>query len=165
MFSKHASPSDGALRAADLLLEARQHERYGRVRKAMDCYVAAIAEAAYSGASVAQAVGLRRLGVLHHRRNETAAARETCQSSIELAMRAGESSIAAEAMVALGNVELAHRNVAAARDTYHQALAALGDDSHELRARIERYLATLGNAQAEREDPPADEPSSAHRAA
>ena len=164
MFSKSGTPSDGALRAAELLLEARQHERFGRLREAMDCYVAAIAEAAYCGAAVAQAVGLRRLGVLHHRRNETAAARESCQSSIELAMRAGESSIAAEAMIALGNIELAHRNVAAARDTYHQALAALGDDSHELRARIEHYLAILGSAPAERDPAPAGDPAPAHAA-
>ena len=149
MVSKNNSPSDGALRAAELLLEAREHERYGRVREAMDCYVAAIAEAAWCGAAVAQAVGLRRLGALHHRRNETAAARETCKSSIELAMGAGESSIAAEAMVILGHLELAHRNIAAARDTFSQALAALGDDSHELRARIEHYLTLLASASAE----------------
>ncbi|MGH7537053.1 MAG: HD domain-containing phosphohydrolase [Gemmatimonadales bacterium] len=142
--SPERNPSDGALRAAELLHDARQHERAGRVPAAMDCYIAAIAEAAWSGAWAAQAAALRRLGVLHHHRNEPAAARETCRTSYDVALRAGDSVLAAEALNALGGFELECGNLATARDTYGQALA-LGGENDELRARIEQNLGILAN--------------------
>ncbi|MGH7613478.1 MAG: hypothetical protein ACREMW_05450 [Gemmatimonadales bacterium] len=152
---------EGVLRTAELLLEARQHERAGRISEAMDFCMAAVAEAAWCGAWAAQAVGLRRLGMLHHHRNELAAARETCRSSVEVALRAGEPTIAVEALLSLGNFELASGNVAAARDTYHEALAALGDEHPELRARIERDLALLAVEQSK----PRPSEQTGHRAA
>jgi phage shock protein A len=152
---------EGVLRTAELLLEARQHERAGRIREAMDLCMAAVAEAAWCGAWAAQAVGLRRLGMLHHHRNELAAARESCRSSVDVALRAGEPAIAVEALLSLGNFELASGNLAAARDTYHEALAALRDEYPELRARIERDLALLATEQAKHR--PAE--ATAHRAA
>jgi phage shock protein A len=139
---------EGVLRTAELLLEARQHERAGRIQEAMDLCMAAVAEAAWCGAWAAQAVGLRRLGMLHHHRNELTAARDTCRSSVEVALRAGEPAIAVEALLSLGNFELASGNIAAARDTYHEALAALRDEHPELRARIERDLALLADEQS-----------------
>ena len=152
---------EGVLRTSELLLEARQHERAGRIREAMDHCMAAVAEAAWCGAWAAQAVGLRRLGMLHHHRNELAAARDTCRSSVEVALRAGETTIAVEALLSLGNFELASGNVAAARATYHEALAALRDEHPELRARIERDLALLANEQTTHD--PSE--NTAHRAA
>lgn len=145
MSAKHV---DGVLRTAELLQEARQHERAGRIREAMDCCMAAVAEAAWCGAWAAQAVGLRRLGVLHHQRNELPAARETCRTSVEVAMRAGEPTIAVEALLALGNFEGLHGNLAAARDAFNEALVALGDERPEMRARIEHHLAQLEESQA-----------------
>jgi phage shock protein A len=109
----------------------------------MDCCMAAVAEAAWCGAWAAQAVGLRRLGTLHHHRNELAAARESWRTSVEVAMRAGETAIAAEALISIGNVELALGNVPAARDAYREGLTALGNDHQALRSRIERDLASL----------------------
>jgi tetratricopeptide (TPR) repeat protein len=149
--SPQKTPLDGVLRTAELLLAARQHERAGRVREAMDCCMAAVAEAAWCGAWAAQAVGLRRLGALHHHRNELAAARESWRTSVEVAMRAGESAIAVEALISLGNVELALGNFAMARDAYREGLAALGEDHQALRARIERDLASLAEMEAKRE--------------
>lgn len=134
---------DGVLRTAELLQEARQHERAGRIREAMDCCMAAVAEAAWCGAWAAQAVGLRRLGVLHHQRNELAAARETCRTSVEVALRAGEPTIAVEALLALGNFEVTHGYIDAARDCYNEALTALGDDASPLRGRIEYQIELL----------------------
>ena len=144
--AEQGTPADGALRAAELLHEARQHEREGRLPKAMDCYVAAIAEAAWSGAWVAQAISLRRLGMLHYHRNEPAAARESCRTSYDVALRAGDSALAAEAMSALGSFELECGDLVAARDTYREALA-LGGHSSELRARIEQSLSILADVQ------------------
>ena len=138
-----AKQVDGVLRTAELLQEARQHERAGRIREAMDCCMAAVAEAAWCGAWAAQAVGLRRLGVLHHQRNELAAARETCRTSVEVALRAGEPTIAVEALLALGNFEVTHGQADAARECYNEALTALGDDASELRGRIEYQIAIL----------------------
>ena len=134
---------DGVLRTAELLQEARQHERAGRIREAMDCCMAAVAEAAWCGAWAAQAVGLRRLGVLHHQRNELAAARETCRTSVEVALRAGEPTIAVEALLALGNFEASHGHIAAARDCYNEALEALGDERSEMHGRIEYQMELL----------------------
>lgn len=141
-------PMDGVLRTAELLLEARRHERGGRIREAMDCCMAAVAEAAWCGAWAAQAVGLRRLGVLHHQRNELPAARETCRTSVEVALRAGEPSIAVEALIALGDLEFEHGNLSAARDNFNEALAAIRDDRPEARIRLEERLARLAEAQA-----------------
>ena len=139
---------DGVLRTAELLQEARQHERAGRIREAMDCCMAAVAEAAWCGAWAAQAVGLRRLGVLHHQRNELAAARETCRTSVEVALRAGEPTIAVEALLALGNFETTHGHIAAARDCFHEALEAIGEERSELRGRIEYQIELLEKTQA-----------------
>ncbi len=144
------SPLDGVLRTADLLLAARQHERAGRVREAMDCCMAAVAEAAWCGAWAAQAVGLRRLGTLHQHRNEMAAARESWRTSVEVAMRAGESAIAVEALISLGNVELALGNFSGAREIFTEAIAALGEEHPELRTRIERNLGKLAELEAKR---------------
>ena len=138
-----AKQMDGVLRTAELLQEARQHERAGRIREAMDCCMAAVAEAAWCGAWAAQAVGLRRLGVLHHQRNELAAARETCRTSVEVALRAGEPTIAVEALLALGNFEATHGHLDAARACYNEALTALENESSELRGRIEYQIQLL----------------------
>lgn len=151
---KHRPPLDAVLRTAELLLAARHHERAGRLREAIDCCMAAVAEAAWCGAWAAQAVGLRRLGALHHHRNELAAARESWRTSVEVAMRAGETAIAAEALISIGNVELALGNVPAARDAYREGLAALGDDHHALRARIERDMASLPNTEPRPQNEP-----------
>jgi len=134
---------DGVLRTAELLQEARLHERAGRIREAMDCCMAAVAEAAWCGAWAAQAVGLRRLGVLHHQRNEMAAARETCRTSVEVALRAGEPTIAVEALLALGNFESSHGQIEASRSAYQEALEAIGDERPELRERILQQLNLL----------------------
>ena len=139
-----AKYADGVLRTAELLQAARHHERLGHISEAMDCCMAAVAEAAWCGAWAAQAVGLRRLGVLHHRRNEVAAARETCRTAVEVAIRAGEPTIAVEALLALGNFEAAHGNLAVARAAYNEALEALGDDRSPTRARIEHHIDLLG---------------------
>lgn len=143
-----ARTADGVLRTAELLLEARRHERAGRIREAMDCCMAAVAEAAWCGAWAAQAVGLRRLGVLHNQRNEIPAARETCRTSVEVALRAGEPSIAVEALLALGDLELEHGNFTAAQESYQEALTALHEERTEVRTRIDERLARLAEARA-----------------
>lgn len=142
------APVDGVLRYAELLHEAREYERSGQVPKAIDCYMAAIAEAGWSGVWAAQAVGLRRLAVLYHQRNEQAAAREACRTSYDVALRAGDSVLAAEALQALADFELRCGNLATARDTYRQALT-LGGENDDLRTRIDRSLCLLATVQGD----------------
>lgn len=142
------APVDGVLRYAELLHEAREHERTGQVPKAIDCYMAAIAEAGWSGVWAAQAVGLRRLAVLYHQRNEQAAAREACRTSYDVALRAGDSVLAAEALHALADFELRCGNLTTARDTYRQALT-LGGENDDLRTRIDRSLCLLATVQGD----------------
>lgn len=139
---------DGTLRAAELLREARYHERSGRLTEAMDCCVAAIAEASWSGAWAAQTVGLRRLSVLHHQRGEPAAARETCRTSYEVALAAGDGTLAAEALNTLARFELECGNLTIARAAFEQALA-LARESEELSGRIAQNLGTLANLQGD----------------
>ncbi|OFV88112.1 MAG: hypothetical protein A3J75_04430 [Acidobacteria bacterium RBG_16_68_9] len=67
---------------------------------------------------------------------------------MEVARRAGEPSIAVEALLALGDLELEHRNFPAAQDSYQEALASLPDERDELRARVEERLARLAEARA-----------------
>ena len=142
------APVDGVLRYAELLQEAREYERAGHVPKAIDCYMGAIAEAGWSGVWAAQAVGLRRLAVLYHQHNEQAAARETCRTSYDVALRAGDSVLAAEALHALADFELRCGNLATARDTYRQALT-LGGENDDLRTRIDRSLCLLATVQGD----------------
>ncbi|MGH7538853.1 MAG: hypothetical protein ACREMF_09475, partial [Gemmatimonadales bacterium] len=122
--------------------------RLGRVPEAVDCYVAAIAEAGWSGAWTAQAVALRRLAVMYHQRNEHAAARQTCRTSFDVALQAGDPVLAAEALHTLAGFELECGNLGTARDAYRQALT-LGGESEILRARIEQSLGVLADVQSD----------------
>ncbi len=143
----NGSLSDGALHVAELLREARLHEQAGRLERAMDCYTAVIADSAWTSAWGAQAVGLRRLALLHHQRNESEAALETCRTSCEVALRAGDPELAAEAMNALGGFELERGSFETASDTFRKALGLAGENA-DLKSRIERNLDTLAEVQA-----------------
>jgi putative nucleotidyltransferase with HDIG domain len=134
--------------AADLLHEARQHERTGRVADAMERYNAAIGAAEEHGLWAVQAEALRRLGVCHHHRNEPGPARDACRKSYDVALRAGDQVLAAEAVNALGGFELESGNLDTARDTFRRALE-IGGRSDELRARIEQNLGILANVQGD----------------
>ena len=138
------SLSDGALRAAELLREARLHEQSGRLEKAMDCYTAAIADSAWTAAWAVQSVGLRRLALIHHQRNESDAAVETCRTSCEVALRAGDSELAAEALNALGAFEMERGSFETARETFQRALSLAGEND-ELTERIKRNLGILAD--------------------
>jgi hypothetical protein len=63
-------------------------------------------------------------------------------------LRAGEPSIAVEALLALGDLELEHGNLSAARDSFYEALGALPEERTDMRTRIEEHLARLAEAQA-----------------
>ena len=114
----------------------------------MQGYVAAVDAAQRNGEWALQAEALRRLAVLHHHRNEPDAARTAVQQSYDVATRAGDDVLAAEALNVLGGFALEGDDLGRARETFLRALA-LGGRSPELQARLEQNLGILANVQGD----------------
>ena len=139
---------DGARRARELLSDARAQERAGCVAEAMECYLASVAVADQSGERSVHAEALRRLGVLHHHRGESPAAREVCGKSFEVAVASGDDVLAAEAVNVLAGFDFEDGDIETARQGFHRALE-LGGKSSPLRARIEQNLGILATIQGQ----------------
>src|SRR3989454_3614337 len=90
--------------AADLLYEARARERAACIPEAIERFEAAIATAERTGERAVLAEALRRLAVVRHHRNETAAAWELCNRSYTVAGEQGSDFLAAEALNTLGGL-------------------------------------------------------------
>src|SRR5919109_950130 len=74
-------------RAGDLLQEARERERAGELRQAIERYHAAIAAAETGEEWAVLAEALRRLAIVHQQRDESAQAHELCRRSYDVASR------------------------------------------------------------------------------
>ena len=74
--------------------EARAHERSGAIAEAFSCYRDAAEAAGASGDHAIEAEVLRRLAVLHHRRNERDTATELATRSHAIALEIGDSVLA-----------------------------------------------------------------------
>ena len=92
------------------------------------------------------AESLRRLGILHHQRNEPVLAREMCERSHTIAIEIGNPVLAAEALNALGGFDFEGGSIEAARKRFEEALE-LGGASPDLRGRTEQNLGILANVQ------------------
>jgi putative nucleotidyltransferase with HDIG domain len=114
--------------------------------EAMLCYQAAIEAAERDVERGVLAESLRRLGVVHHHRNEPARARELCERSFRTATDMGDAVLAAEALNALAGFDFEGGSIAAAREKFYRALE-LGKASPELRGRTEQNLGILANIQ------------------
>jgi putative nucleotidyltransferase with HDIG domain len=136
-----AAPEPAALAAA-LLEEAVRLDREGRAAEAGERYRAIIGGSAKPDPTFAEA--LRRLGVIHHRRNEPAAARDLCTRSFEVATALKNDRLAAEALNALAGFEMERGALDSAAEIYGRALALSGM-SNEVRGRIEQNLGILAN--------------------
>src|SRR6266487_2560482 len=88
--------------------------------------------------------GKARLAVIQHRRNQSAQARQLCTRSAAEARAAGNDVLAAEALNALGVINLELGALAEARSHFLRAVQ-LGGASRELRARVEQNLGILAN--------------------
>ena len=135
-----------ARRAADLLHDARAHERAACIPEAIRCYDAAIATADRTGERTILAEALRRLAVMRHLRNESTEARQLCRRSYSVACDAGNDLLAAEALNTLGGLDVQTGAIEDARSNFLQALAR-GGESRELRARVEQNLGIVANIQ------------------
>jgi len=80
------------------LEEARAHERSGAIAEAFAWYRDAAAAAGASGDHAIESEVLRRLAVLHHRRNERDTAIELATRSHAIALEIGDSVLAGEAL-------------------------------------------------------------------
>jgi putative nucleotidyltransferase with HDIG domain len=134
--------------AADILEEARAREWAARIREAIMCYEAAITRADQTGDRAVLAESLRRLAVIRYRQGESAGARELCRRSYAVARDAGNDVLAGQALNALGGFTLEAGALAEARQHFLQALE-VGNQSRELRARVEQNLGILANIQGD----------------
>jgi putative nucleotidyltransferase with HDIG domain len=144
-----AKPPDPELRpAGDLLRIGRAHDRAGRLDDAVAAYERAVAIGEQSGERAVLAEAQRRLGVVHHRRNNDTAARELCGKSYDGAVAMGDLVLAGEALNSLGGFDFEVGHMVAAHATYQKALA-LAFSSEELRGRIEQNLGIMATIQGD----------------
>jgi putative nucleotidyltransferase with HDIG domain len=114
--------------------------------EAVQCYEAAIEAAGRHGERGILAEALRRLGVVHHHRDQPEKARELCERSYKTALEIGDSVLAAEALNALAGFDFESGAIESAREKFYRALE-LGGASAELRGRTEQNLGILANIQ------------------
>lgn len=134
--------------AAELLREARDHERAGALPEAITAFEACIAAAEASKDDVVLAEALRRLAIVRHHRDDRPAARVLCQRSLEVATAAGQEGLAAEALNTMGGLELTGGSLVEARRLFLLAVER-GGESRELRSRVEQNLGIVANIQGE----------------
>jgi tetratricopeptide (TPR) repeat protein len=138
----------GPNRAAEFLREGRAHEQGGCIAEALQCYDAAVDAAQRPSERAIVAESLRRSGIVHHRRNEPALARQLCERSHKIALDLGDSVLAAEALNALAGFDLESGAMQSARDKFNEALE-LGRSDANLRGRAEQNLGILANVQGD----------------
>lgn len=136
----------GSHRAGELLREGRANERGGCIEEALQCYAAAIDAAEQGGDRAVLAESLRRIGILHHQRNERVLAHQFCERSHGIAIELGNAVLAAEALNALGGFDFERGAIEVAREKFEGALE-LGGGNPDLRGRAEQNLGILANIQ------------------
>jgi len=137
--------------AREMLRNGQSQDRAGRLDDALASYEQAVRLAEGSGEQAALVEALRRLGVVHHRRNEAERATELCRRSYREAVQLGDLVLAGEALNALAGFEFESGEIAAARGIYLNALALAGSAA-PLRGRIEQNLGILACIQGEHQE-------------
>src|ERR1044071_8852567 len=132
--------------AGDMLRRGWAEDRAGRLDDAVASYEQAVRLGEASGERALVVEALRRLGVVHHRRNEPELADELCRRSHNEAVQLGDLVLAGEALNALAGFEFERGEIAGARGIYQSALVLAGS-SNALRGRIEQNLGILASIQ------------------
>ncbi len=133
-------------RAGEVLRSARDHDRAGRLDLALADYDEAVRLSEKSGEKAILIEALRRLGVIHHRRNNRDLAGELCRRSYSIADDSGDRVQAGEALNALGGFDFEAGEMQAARRHLQRALALAGKQD-DLRGRIEQNLGVIASIQ------------------
>lgn len=131
-----------------MLRKGGAHDRAGRMADAVAAYEEAVRVAEQTGERAVLVEGLRRLGVVHHRRGQPELARALCRRSHEEALTLGDLTLAGESLNALAGFDVEQGEIASARATYAAALALAGS-SAVLRGRVEQNLGILTNIQGD----------------
>lgn len=130
-----------------LLEIGREYDRKGHLEETAAAYEAAIALARSAGDRRVAAEALRRLAVVHCRRQETDAAHAMCARSEALAREAGDSDLVAEALNTAGGLDLLDERFEQARAHFLEAAALAG--TPDLLGRIEQNLGTVASTQGD----------------
>src|ERR1051326_117751 len=107
--------------AGDMLRRGWAEDRAGRLDDAVRSYEQAVRLGEASGERAVVVEALRRLWVVHHRRNAGDRARQLCRRSHQEAERLGDPILAGEALNALAGFEYEAGEIEAARSAYHRA--------------------------------------------
>ena len=142
------TPDAHGTRAAEFLREGRAHELGGCITEALQCYTAAVEAAERASERAIVAESLRRSGIVHHRCNQPALARQLCERSHRIALDLKDAVLAAEALNALAGFDFECGAMQAAREKFQQALE-LGGASPHLRGRTEQNLGILANVRGD----------------
>lgn len=134
--------------AADLLREARAHDRAGKVTEAVKAYDAVILVGHEGGELEIVAEAYRHLSVLNHRRDQPLLARSLCQASHRLATQLGNSLLLAQALNVRAGMALEVGEMDEARELYQQALGT-GARDPALIAQIEQNLGIMHNIEGD----------------
>ncbi len=143
-------PEPPGRRPGEALRAAKADDQAGRLDHALAGYNDAIQLAEKAGEKIILIEALRRLGVIHHRRNSGELSAELCRRSYSLADASGDRHQAAEALNALGGFDFEAGEMLAARRHFQRALA-LTENQHDLRGRIEQNLGIIASVQGDGE--------------
>ncbi|HKT59874.1 MAG TPA: tetratricopeptide repeat protein, partial [Gemmatimonadales bacterium] len=133
---------------SETLLElAREYDRKGHLGEAAAAYQRAAATAEESGELREAAEALRRLAVVHCKRQDGGAARALCERSEQLSRTARDPDLVAEALNTAGGLELMDERFELARERFLAAASIAR--SPDLLGRIEQNLATVASGQGD----------------
>jgi len=138
-------PAGAKLRAG------KAHDRAGRLDDAVSVYREAVHLAEGSGERAALVEALRRLAVVHHRRNEAGEADQLAQRSYDEARELGDRILAGEALNTMAGFALQAGEIESARTTFLEALS-FAANGHPLQGRIHQNLGILASIQGDREE-------------
>ena len=141
-------PDPPSRRAGEVLRTAKAHDLAGRLDHALTDYGEAIQLAEKSGERAILIESLRRLGVIHHRRNNRDQAGELCRRSYSMADDSGDRLQAGEALNALGGFDFEAGEMLAAHRHFQRALALVGKND-DLRGRVEQNLGIIASVQGD----------------
>ncbi len=146
--TRPAGPGNDARTSRQLLQEAQRHDSRGQMAEAIRWYDATIIAAEAEDDGAVLALTLRRLGVVHHRRDDKERARSLCHRSHDVALAMGNNVLVAEALNTIAGFDLERGEYEDARKTLRQALLLGGEDG-AIRGRVRQNLGILANIQGD----------------